>query len=69
MEWLKKHADTVVVIGSLLGAVTWMNSRFNEIEYRLSNIEKEVAVIKAVMVMKGIMPSELASNHPKEEKK
>lgn len=52
MDWFKKHADTVMIIGSILSSVLWMNSRFND-------MEKDITIIKTVLVMKNIMPSEL----------
>jgi len=53
MDWFKKHADAVAVIAVLCGGLLWMNGKFNV-------IEKDLAVMKAVMVMRNIMPSELA---------
>lgn len=55
MDWFKKHADTVVILTGILTSVIWMNNKFNE-------IEKEMAVIKTVLIMKGVMPHELAAN-------
>jgi len=52
MEWIKKHVDTVIVLGAILSSMLWMNGKFNE-------IEKDIAVMKAVLVMKNIMPNEL----------
>lgn len=52
-NWFKKHVDTIVVLAGILGATMWMTSKINE-------IEKDIAVMKAVLVMKNIMPSELA---------
>lgn len=54
MEWLKKHGDAVMVIGAILSSMLWMNGKFNE-------IEKDIAVIKTVLVMKQIMPNDLAA--------
>ena len=42
-----------------------MDARFSIVDSRFSNVEKDIAVIKAVMVMKNMMPSELCK---KEEK-
>ena len=53
MDWFKKHTDTALIIGSIAGSMIWMNGKFND-------LEKDVAVIKAVLVMKQIMPAELA---------
>jgi len=60
MEWFKKHADTFVILGGILSSVMWMNGKFNQ-------LEKDSAVIKAVLIMKNIMPAEVAKNI--EEKK
>lgn len=60
MEWFNKHADSISVISVLILAMVWMNTRFNEIDRRFSDIEKEMAIIKTVLVMKGVMPTELA---------
>ena len=62
MEWMKKHVDTVVILGSVVGAMSWMNMKFNEIDNRFNEIEKELAIIKTVLIMKDIMPMELAKN-------
>lgn len=53
MEWFKKHVDTVIIVGAICGCMLWMNGKFNE-------IEKEIAIIKTVLVMKQILPPELA---------
>lgn len=71
MELLKKHVDTVVVLGGILASVLWMNGKFNEIDKRFSivekdmavlksDVEKEIAIIKAILIIKNLMPVELA---------
>ncbi len=55
MEWMKKHVDTVIIIGAIITSMLWMNGKFNE-------IEKDIAVIKTVLIMKQIMPTELAKH-------
>ncbi len=62
MDWFKKHADSVATISTLIWAIVWMNGRFNEIDQRFSNLEKDIAIIKTVLVMKDILPKELAMN-------
>jgi hypothetical protein len=59
MELLKKHVDTVVIVTAIVGSMLWMNGKLNQ-------IEKEIAIIKTVLVKKQILPPELAL---KEEKK
>lgn len=54
MEIIKKHVDTVVIVGAILGSMLWMNGKFN-------TLEKDMAVVKAVLVMKNIMPAELVA--------
>jgi hypothetical protein len=53
MDFLKKHTDTVVILSAILSSVLWMNGKFNE-------LEKDMAVVKAVLIMKNIMPAELS---------
>lgn len=52
MDWFKKHVDTVIILGAFGAALLWMNGKFNE-------LEKDMAVIKTVLVMKNLMPAEL----------
>lgn len=47
-----EHVDTIVVLAGILSAVLLMNEKFNE-------VEKELAMIKTVLVVKGIYPNEL----------
>lgn len=67
MDWMKKHVDTVIVLGGILGAILWMNGKFNEIDKRFNGLEREVTVIKTVLLMKDIYPKEL-SKHQNEGK-
>lgn len=55
MDWMKKHVDTTIIITAIAGSMLWMNGKFNQ-------IEKDIAIIKTVLVMKEILPKELASN-------
>ena len=56
MDWFKKHTDTVIVLTAIVGSMLWMNGKFNA-------IEKDVAIIKTVLIMKQIMPCELAHHN------
>ena len=53
MEWLKKHADTVIILSAFAASLLWMNGKFND-------IEKDISTIKTVLILKNIMPAELA---------
>ncbi len=55
MDWIKKHVDTVIILSAFATSILWMNGKFNE-------IEKELAIVKTVLIMKNIMPVELAQS-------
>ena len=59
-EWFNKHVDTAIVLTAIFSSFLWMGGKFTDISDRFSALEKDVAVIKTVLVMKGVMPSELA---------
>ena len=59
VNWFTKHVDTIIVLSTLFGGVFWMNGKFDDIEKRFDVIEKDLVVIKTVMIMKGIMPESL----------
>ena len=68
-----------VIFASMIwmnGKFTEIDSRFHsmdlkfaclerEMDARFSSLEKEVAIIKTVLIMKNILPSELAQQEPK----
>ena len=60
MDWFKKHVDTVIVLGGICASLIWMNGKFNK-------IETDMAVMKAVLIMKEVMPHELAKAEIKEK--
>lgn len=55
MEWMKKHVVTAIILATCGSCMLWMNGIFN-------SIEKDLVVIKTVLVMKQIMPPELCHN-------
>lgn len=58
MDWFKKHADTLVILGSFALCFWTMNEKMND---KFSVIEKDLTVIKTVLIMKDIMPTKLAN--------
>jgi hypothetical protein len=56
MEWFRKHTDTVIILSAFGAALLWMNGKFND-------IEKDMAVVKTILIMKDIMPKELAKSN------
>lgn len=59
-HWLKRHADTVVIMSGILGSFLWMSGKFGDIDKRFSIIEQRLVRIETVLIMQGIMPHELA---------
>lgn len=53
MDWFKKHTDMIIMLSAFATSMLWMNGKFND-------IEKDIAVMKTVMIMRNIMPCELA---------
>ena len=57
---LKKHVDTMIIMGGILSSFLWMNGKFNAIDACLALIEKDITLIKTVLILKGIMPESFA---------
>lgn len=53
MDWFRQHSDAIAVIAAIISSLVWMNGKFNQ-------LEKDIAIIKTVLIMKNIMPDELA---------
>lgn len=58
MNWFSKHVDMVIILGAIVSSMLWMNMKFNA-------IEKDISVIKTVLIAKEIMPRELACKDQK----
>ena len=52
-NWFKKHVDTAIILGAFAASILWMNGKFNE-------LERDMTIIKTVLVLKNILPAELA---------
>lgn len=70
MDWFKKHVDTVIIIGGILSTTIWMNTQFSKVDKEIFSVKtdiallnKDISLIKAVMLMKNIMPPELAKEN------
>ena len=59
MDWFKKHTDTVIVIGAIISSMIWMNSKFNGVDSQFAKLEKDIAIMKTVLIMKGIAGPEV----------
>jgi hypothetical protein len=67
MEWFKKHTDTAIILGAFAAAILWMNGKFNDVERNIGGLKTDIAIVKTVLIMKNIMPADLAKCH--DEKK
>lgn len=63
MDWIKKHVDTVIILTAFGGCLLWMNGKFNGVDKQFADIHQELAVMKTVLIMKNIMPVELAKQN------
>lgn len=63
MEILKKHIDTIIILGGILSSFLWMNSSINSIKEEVNSLKVDIAIMKTVLIMKNVMPSELAQNN------
>jgi hypothetical protein len=59
-DLLRKHSDTVVVLGGILAAVLWINGEFNTVRNDIASVKTDLAIVKTVLQMKNIMPSDIA---------
>lgn len=62
MEWFKKHVDTTIILGAFAASLLWMNGKFNSVDEKFSQLHEELAIVKTVLIMKNIMPAELAQS-------
>jgi len=60
MDWFKKHVDTVIILSAFAASILWINGKFNEVDKQFAEIHQELAIVKTCLIMKDIMPRELA---------
>lgn len=59
MNWFKNHQDTLAIISTVIGCMLWLNGHLNGIDRRFGEVDKDLAIIKTVLIMKDICPKEL----------
>ncbi len=60
MPWFKKHADTIAILVAFAGGLNWMHNQIGLLNNRMTVLEKDMAVIKAVLILQKTLPAELA---------
>lgn len=49
MFFMKKHVGTVIVLGGILISVLWPNSKFNSVEYEMTQVKVDMTQVKVEM--------------------
>jgi hypothetical protein len=65
MGWFKKHSDSIATISVIFGVFIWLWTQFSNINNKFTSLEKDIAIIKTVLIMKNILPSELCKEKDK----
>jgi hypothetical protein len=48
-ELMKKHVDTIVVMGGILGSILWMNGKFSEIDAKFASVDTKFSTLTLEM--------------------
>jgi hypothetical protein len=71
-NWFKDNGIGLAIVTLLVGNFYWTDAKFSHIDERFVKmderfiaIEKDVAIIKTVLLMKNILPVELAKEGEK----
>ena len=71
MDWLKQHADTIAILSLFIGCFWHLDGKLDtlskEVRADIAQMKTEIAVVKAVLIMQKLMPSELAIRGEKNE--
>jgi hypothetical protein len=74
MSWFKQHKDMITIVSSVVGSVVWITTSIHNVEKRTDEkfsaltkniderfvkIEKDIAIIKTVLILKEVMPKEM----------
>lgn len=82
MNWIQKHGDMLTVLAVIGAVFVWMDGKFDKVDDKfesvhcqfvslekdLSEIRHELAIMKTVLIMKQILPNELAKESPENGK-
>lgn len=80
-KWFASHGDTISILTAFIIGVLWLSNSFKDLRFemhqnifsvkeemntRFNEIDKDLIMIKTSLIMKGIIPSELATTQTKE---
>ena len=51
MSLIKKHVDTVIVLGGILSSVFWMNHKFTQVDERFAKVDLKFAELEKDMAV------------------
>jgi hypothetical protein len=65
MDWFKKHSELIGAIIAVFGGFIWIHGEIKDVRKELSaeiyDLKKDMTIIKTVLMMKDILPRELAA--------
>jgi len=65
MKWIKNHADTGIIVAAVLFALNYNINKFGKIDDKLSVMEKDITMIKTVLILNHMIPPELVKSEEK----
>jgi len=76
VNWFDKNKEIIAIIITVISGFFWLTNKFDHFNDRFAQIDKEIVlmkkdmeIIKAFMIMKNILPQELAKEKENEHKK
>lgn len=53
MDWLKKHADTVVVIGVVLAGFWNLSEKIYQLNDKITDVDKRISIVETILMMQN----------------
>lgn len=67
MDFVKKHADTVIIMGGILASFLWMIGKFNDIDQKFASIDNRLTKIETILIVKEIATKDMIGKSLKEK--
>jgi hypothetical protein len=62
VDWFKKHTDAIIVLTAVISCNFWMNGRLSDLRADIARLDRDIIVIKTVLLLKNIYPQELVKS-------